>query len=137
MHSITFPIHSFVDLITNSSSEIYVSATESTLTAVEAVINSILKSQGIDKTASQLFNIKLTYSVKEYEKTGNGWKEFDTEEARTKWMEENEVDDCDEYTTQIETVVIEPKDKSDKGLQKVADALVELVYSTNAFEGQQ
>ena len=134
---IKIPVHSFVDLITNSSSEIYVTATDATVKAVKDVINSILKSQGIDKTAAQLFNVKLTYAVKNYEKTDSDWKEFDTESERTKWMEENALDECDEYTTLLENIVIEPKDKTDARLEKVAGALTALVYSTNAFEGQQ
>jgi hypothetical protein len=135
--TIRIPVHSFVDLITNSSSEIYVSATSGTIEALKSVINTLLKSQGIEKKADELFNIKLVYAVKEYEKTNGDWKEFDTEDERSKWMKENELEEYDEYTTLVENLVIEPKDKKNKDLRKVADALHNLVYSTNAFEGQQ
>ena len=57
--TITIPIHSFVDLITNSSSEIFVSADANTVKAVKKLIDNILKASGSDKTADDLFEISL------------------------------------------------------------------------------
>lgn len=60
MKSIFIPIHSFVDLITNSSSETYISADVSTVNTVKAMITHILKGGGSDKTADDLFEVSLS-----------------------------------------------------------------------------
>lgn len=60
MKSIFIPIHSFVDLITNSSSETYISADASTVNTVKAMITHILKGGGSDKTADDLFEVSLS-----------------------------------------------------------------------------
>ena len=57
---ITIPLHSFVDLITNSSTEVYIEVTDQTVTAMKDAVNHILKSQGIEKTADELFNFELS-----------------------------------------------------------------------------
>ena len=61
MHSITIPIHSFVDVITNSSSEVFVTANEKTVEVVKEIINVYLKDAGYAETADQLFDIELVY----------------------------------------------------------------------------
>lgn len=43
MNSITLPVHSFVDLITNSSTEIYVAASDHTVETLKKLINCLLK----------------------------------------------------------------------------------------------
>jgi hypothetical protein len=59
MKPLYIPIHSFVDVITNSSSEIYVTASRKTVTTVVAAIDAILKSGGSDKTCKDLFVVTL------------------------------------------------------------------------------
>jgi putative lipoic acid-binding regulatory protein len=60
-------IHSFVDLITNSSTEIYVAAGEHTVKAVKEIINNILLIGGSKLIADDLFEISLSNSdVGEY-----------------------------------------------------------------------
>ena len=61
--SIIIPIHSFVDLITNSSSEIYIYASESTIKAVKGLINNLLSGVGSDKTADDLFTFDIGTEV--------------------------------------------------------------------------
>ena len=61
--TIHIPIHSFVDLITNSSSEIFVTADGNTVKAVKKLIDDILKSSGSDKTVDDLFEISIGYEV--------------------------------------------------------------------------
>jgi hypothetical protein len=56
---IKIPYHSFVDLITNSSSEVFVEAHEGTIDAFKAAINHVLKSQGVEKSADDLFTFEL------------------------------------------------------------------------------
>ncbi len=55
----TIRIHSFVDLITNSSSESFVAANERTLETVRKIINETLKAGGSTKTCDDLVLLKL------------------------------------------------------------------------------
>lgn len=56
-------IHSFVDLITNSSSEIYVYASNGTIKSVKELINNLLKGVGSDKTADDLFTFDVGVEI--------------------------------------------------------------------------
>lgn len=58
-NSITIKIHSFIDVITNSSTEIYVQASESTIKSVKELVNGLLKMGGSTKTADDLFTFEL------------------------------------------------------------------------------
>ena len=136
MKSIRIAVHSFVDIITNSSSEIYVSATSRTIDTAKAVINSILALQGVGVTADDLFDVKLTYGIKNYEKTDGEFKYFDTEDERTTWAEANELDEYDEYTTEVSELVITPKQDTPE-LKAVVEALEAFLNSQDTIEGQQ
>ena len=57
MKSISIPIHSFVDLITNSSSETYVTATKKTVKTLEELVDSLL--EGTGKTCSDVLEIEF------------------------------------------------------------------------------
>lgn len=59
MTSIKIPVHSFVDLITNSSSELFVSATSSTLAAVNKLVDALLIAGGSKFRIADLFDITL------------------------------------------------------------------------------
>jgi hypothetical protein len=48
-----------VDLITNSSTEIYIEATDKTIESLKNIINSILKVGGSKLTSDDLFTIEL------------------------------------------------------------------------------
>lgn len=52
-------IQSVSDVITNSSTEIYVEATEYTLNGIKNIVNSILKSVNSEYTADDLFEFSL------------------------------------------------------------------------------
>lgn len=52
-------IQSVSDVITNSSTEIYVEATEYTLDGIKNIVNSILKSVNSEYTADDLFEFSL------------------------------------------------------------------------------
>lgn len=56
---ITIKIQSFSDVITNSSTEIYVEATEYTLNGIKNIVNSILKAVNSEYTADDLFEFSL------------------------------------------------------------------------------
>lgn len=55
---LTIPIHSFVDLITNSSTEIYIQSTDKTVDMVKNLVNAILDASGSTYTCDDLFVIK-------------------------------------------------------------------------------
>lgn len=59
MTTFTICIHSFVDLITNSSSESFVAANDRTLEAVRKIINATLKAGGSTKCCDDLVLLKL------------------------------------------------------------------------------
>ena len=95
--TITIPIHSFVDLITNSSSEIFVAADENTIKAVRKLIDNILKASGSDKTSDDLFDIGLGYEVTDIETYDNKFvtkAEFEKiEEAYQEWEDGDQSGD--------------------------------------------
>lgn len=55
----SFPVHSFVDLITNSSTEIYIEATEKTVKAVKDLINKLLLAAGSAVKCDDLFTVEI------------------------------------------------------------------------------
>ena len=59
MKSIKFKVHSFIDIITNSSTEIYVSATENTVNVVYSLLETILQSHNSPYTVYQVFYVYL------------------------------------------------------------------------------
>lgn len=59
MKKITIKIHSFIDIITNSSTEIYVCADEGTVNCIKKLVDSILKAGKSDKRFDDLFEIGL------------------------------------------------------------------------------
>lgn len=73
----TLTVHSLVDLITNSSTQVYVEASESSIKALRELINNILKLGGSTKTCDDLFTIELNPDdVKQYlpeEEGGSDW----------------------------------------------------------------
>ena len=52
-------IHSIIDLVTNSSTEIYVTCHTKTVETIKEFVNGILKSVNSDKTADDLFDMSL------------------------------------------------------------------------------
>ena len=59
MTAFTIRIHSFVDLITNSSSELFAAANDRTLETVRKIINAPLKVGGSTKCCDDLVPLKL------------------------------------------------------------------------------
>lgn len=53
------PVHSFVDLITNSSSEAYVSADQKTLVAIERLIDEALRLGGSKLKSKDIVTLSL------------------------------------------------------------------------------
>jgi hypothetical protein len=57
--SYTIKIHSFINLISNSSTEIYVAANEHTIQSVKEIINGILKVGDSNFECDDLFTVEL------------------------------------------------------------------------------
>ncbi len=131
------PIHSFVDVITNSSSEIFISAEKSTVKAAIEMIDHLLKSQGVKKTAAELFDIHLEYTLRAGEATGYDDMDFATEEALDAFKKEHEVEDYDEGIRQSSSLVVTALNPKDEELVLAAKALERIATSISAEEVQQ
>ena len=59
MKPLTIYIHSFVDLITNSSTEIYISATDKTIESIEKLVDNILSMGHSEYKCRDLFEISI------------------------------------------------------------------------------
>jgi hypothetical protein len=59
MEHIELSIHSIIDVITNSSTEIYCSYDKQSVESAKSIINTILKIAGAEKTADDYFDIYL------------------------------------------------------------------------------
>lgn len=56
-----FKLQSLNDVVTNSSMEVYQEATQSTVIAIQEIIDTILKISGSDKKCQDLFDITIDY----------------------------------------------------------------------------
>ena len=60
MKTITFKIHSFIDLITNSSSETFIQCTDNTKNAIKDIVNHLLIANNITNvTCDDIFEISV------------------------------------------------------------------------------
>lgn len=59
MTTIEIKVHSFIDVITNSSTEIYIGCHDNTVQYAKDLINSILAIAKSDKTADDLFEFEI------------------------------------------------------------------------------
>jgi len=79
MYTLIIPLHSFVDIITNSSTEIYVAADEGTINAIKEIVNDILKLGDCKCTFDDYFTADVVWEV-EYEKNGKYRCQYHTED---------------------------------------------------------
>jgi len=70
MEKIVLKVHSFSDIITNSSSEIFINANKKTIEAVKTLINYFLEKGGSKKTADDLFVFKIVRDDPDDHQTG-------------------------------------------------------------------
>ena len=87
-------MHSFVDLITNSSTELYIEATEQTVKSLKALITNLLELGGSVLTCDDLFTIEINkeqfqsdYSWDDDNEDENG-KKISADEFYAKWTGE-------------------------------------------------
>jgi hypothetical protein len=110
MKKITLYVHSFVDLITNSSTEIYIAATESTIEGIKNIINNILSLGGSKFTADDLFEFSLPEK---------------TEEDEDSWG--------DDYYQSVD-LIVKAKDETSELAKDTAKAIADItgIFSINA-----
>jgi len=77
--SIILSIHSFVDLITNSSSETYITASDKTVKVVKDIIKLFLENANIATPVDELFDVKLVYTREEYDEKKKKYVEWEHE----------------------------------------------------------
>ena len=65
MNTLYIPLHSFIDVVTNSSSEIFVFANTQTLNTIEKLVTDILKLGGSSQKATDLFEFDLVFDTYE------------------------------------------------------------------------
>jgi len=63
INKILIPIHSVIDLITNSSTELFVHS-ENSIEPVKELLNELLRIEGSDKTCDEVFDISMEYDIK-------------------------------------------------------------------------
>ena len=65
MEQITLKVHSFIDIITNSSTEIYIQASEKTIQSIKTLVNSILAIGESKLTCDEIFTMELKSNKEE------------------------------------------------------------------------
>lgn len=143
--TIYIPIHSASDLITNSSSETFIRATDASVTQVKEIINSLLKLGDSNQSADDLFEFKLLYTLTSYlddnmkhkaRSVGiivpeKSWEDtYATEDQIKAFIDslteaESEEfippwDDCDEYNVSLQVI---PKNPENEETNKIANLL--------------
>lgn len=78
MKILLFRVHSFVDLITNSSSEIFVAASDKTVKTIQSVVDHLLALGDTGKKCKDLFKIELASG-------------YDTEDYDTKYLTDKQL----------------------------------------------
>lgn len=133
---LVIPVHSFVDLITNSSSEIFTSATEATVQTVKDIIAGILKTAGSKKTADDLFNVSRSFVVRN-SATNHSEMAFDTAEERDEFLKScglESGDSGDEGDSRWSNLVVFAKDSNDADAVATANKLANLFGTYNTWE---
>lgn len=83
----TIKIHSFIDIITNLSTEIYVAANQKTVESVKEIINGILKVGDSKYTCDDLFTVEIDledFKNNDYGDSGKSYEE---------WVKDHDYDD--------------------------------------------
>lgn len=119
-------LHSFLDLVTNSSTEIFISANESTLKAIKNLVNDILKAGGSEVTADQMFEFSLV--VEDPDEYPSKYYDVQSEEGK-RVLKENGDANYDRGPKQV--ILVKPLIKDCPEIVRVAKRLTDL---TGMFE---
>lgn len=123
-------VHSFLDLVTNSSTEIFISANEATVKALKDLVNNILKAGGSAVTADMMFD--FTLAVEDPDSYPSKFYPVDSEEGK-RVMEENEGANYDRGPKLV--VLVKPKIEDCPEIVSVAKQLANLtgLYEIDAW----
>lgn len=122
MKNYIIKIHSFVDLITNSSSEIFVRANDKTIETIKQLINGLLKMANSELTADDLFEFKLIISSY-YDDNDKMYKNIDPDSNEGKEILQN----SDESGRGVNVkIIVKPKIMGDENSELVAKILSNL-----------
>lgn len=119
--SIILPIHSFVDLITNSSSEVFMTATEKTVKTVKSLVDNILQAGGSTLKADDLFEFATIAEGYDDESGNEVSLDISTKKGREFW----EKNMNDEYAPKL-SVKVTVKNKENKDAVLAAKVLSSL-----------
>jgi len=92
---LVIPIHSVIDVITNSSTEIFTNASKNAPKVFKELIDSILKIAGSDKTSDDLFEFTVkTFPTDVDETIGEAEEQWDCEfEGKPEWDSNKDWDE--------------------------------------------
>jgi len=82
MKEIRIPIHSTIDVITNSSTEIFVSAASNSVEGIRDILQEIITLGGGDKKVEEIFDITLQYEEKDCYVCGGESEDLVREEGK-------------------------------------------------------
>ena len=122
MNTIILPLHSFVDLITNSSSEVFVEPTEKTKDVIHEIVDVILKKDGFDLKSKDIIDVQFFVLRDVYDKQLDKYVEKKVYKGSKDYSE----DTC--QSVQIE-VTVKPEYQN---IKEITDLLIKLI---NTIEG--
>jgi hypothetical protein len=79
MKSLEISVHSFVDLITNSSTEVFIQSTDKTVAGIKNIVNALLEVANSELEFDDLFDVKLGTKAWDYETKSYVFKESSDE----------------------------------------------------------
>lgn len=130
--AIHIPVHSFVDLITNSSSETFISASGATVDAMKEIVAALLRVGGSSQSVEDVVHIGLDMTV------CNKWTDwndetFASDEDLDQWLKAKHGKSLEEIRNKDydfrtkEELIITPKDPANPDHVKVASLLKSII----------
>lgn len=113
MKSIIIPLHSFVDVITNSSSEVFVTADKKTVATVKEILKLFLENANVSTPVDRVFNVKLVYNNN---------------------PDEEVIDDADDYENGPKSIEVSVKEEHKGNYGELVKLMNDL---NNAFSGEE
>lgn len=130
MNLLVIPIQSVTDVVTNSSSEIFVIYRKSDFEFIKEIVNELLKLAGSNKTFDDLFELKIwttEEAEEDYAKSGSSQDFID-------WCMDKDLDiDIDERNPYIESYTIDAKSEEAKSVAYKLSKLAFLFETVESF----
>ena len=123
---LTLKVHSFVDLITNSSSELFICPTDKTVEAVYDIVDEILKNTGSSAKAKDVVSVRLYVEEHSYDSV------LRTHKSTRRYKDEDRsIYDATIQHAQDELIEIKPT-KDYPEFEKLAEKLKTLIGTIEA-----